>query len=170
MDAERKVEPLFLYNSLTRKKEVFKPLKKGHVGMYTCGPTVYWYAHIGNMRTYLFADFLKRILLHNTYRVTQIANITDVGHLTSEADEGEDKIEKAATKEGKTAQEIAQHYFNAFHKDMRKLHILEPTRWTKATEHIKEQIEVIQKLEKKGFTYKTNDGIYFDTSKLKEYG
>lgn len=161
---------LFLYNSLTRTKEAFKPLKKGHVGMYTCGPTVYGYQHIGNLRAYLFSDLLKRTLLHNGYNVTQIINITDVGHLTSDADEGEDKMEKAAAKEGRSAQEIAKHYFDAFHDDLKKLRILEPIRWTKATDHIKEQIALIQTLEKKGFTYKTHDGIYFDTSKLKDYG
>ncbi len=164
------MEKLFLYNSLTRKKEAFKPLKKGNVGMYTCGPTVYWYQHIGNLRSYLFADLLKRTLLYNDYNVKQIINITDVGHLTSDADEGEDKMEKAAMKEGKSTQEIANHYFEAFHKDLKKLNIIEPAKWTKATEHIKEQIELIGKLEIKGYTYKTDDGIYFDTSKLNDYG
>jgi len=164
------MEKLFLYNSLTRKKEVFKSLKKEEVGMYTCGPTVYWYQHIGNLRTYIFSDLLKRVLLYNGFKVHQTINITDVGHLTSDADEGEDKMEKAAVKEGRSTQEIAKHYFDVFHEDLQKLNILEPIRWTKATEHIKEQIELIKELEKKGYTYKTRDGIYFDTSKLEDYG
>ena len=155
---------------MTRKKEEFKSIVKGKVGMYTCGPTVYWYQHIGNLRTYLFSDFLKRVLLYNTYKVNQIINITDVGHLTSDADEGEDKMEKAALKEGKRAQDIAKHYFDVFHVDLHKLNILEPLNWTKATDHIPEQVTLIEQLEKKGFTYKTDDGIYFDTSKLEDYG
>jgi cysteinyl-tRNA synthetase len=161
---------LKLYNTLTRKKEIFKPIKKGEVGMYTCGPTVYWYQHIGNLKAYLFADILRRTLEYNNYKVKQVINITDVGHLTSDSDEGEDKMEKAAMKEGKTAQEIAKFYFNLFLNDLKKLNIQEPAIWCKATEHIKEQIELIKKLEEKGFTYKTSDGIYFDTSKFKNYG
>jgi len=161
---------LKLYNTLTRKKEIFKPIKKGEVGMYVCGPTVYWYQHIGNLKAYLFADILRRNLEYNDYKVKQIINITDVGHLTSDADEGEDKMEKAAAREGKSAQEIAKYYFDLFLTDLKKLNIQEPSIWCKATEHIKEQIELIKKLEKKGFTYKTSDGIYFDTSKYKDYG
>ena len=162
--------PIKLYNTLTRKKEIFKPIKKGRVGIYTCGPTVYWYQHIGNMRSYIFADILKRVLLFNGYKVKHIINVTDVGHLTSDADEGKDKIEEAAKKEGKKASEIADFYFNVFKKDLKKLSILMPDIWPKASEHIKEQIELIKKLEKKGFTYKTSDGIYFDSSKFKDYG
>jgi len=162
--------PLKLYNTLTRKKQVFKPLKKGRVGLYTCGPTVYWYQHIGNLRTYVFADILKKTLQFNKYNVKQVMNVTDVGHLTSDADEGEDKIEKAAKKEGKKAQDIANYYLKIFKQDFKKLNISEPDVWCKATEHIKEQIELIKILEKKDFTYKTSDGIYFDTSKLKDYG
>jgi len=137
--------------------------------MYSCGPTVYWYQHIGNLRTYIFSDFLKRTLEYNGFKVKQIINITDVGHLTSDADEGEDKMEKAAQKEGRSAQEIAEHYFNVFEKDLEKLNILPPTKWTKATDHIQEQIELIKQLEKKGYTYRTSDGIYFDSSKFKDY-
>lgn len=161
---------LKLYNTLTRKKEDFKPIHKGKVGMYVCGPTVYWYQHIGNLRTYIFSDILKRVLNYNGFKVKHIMNVTDVGHLTSDADEGEDKIEKAAKKEGKKAQEIANHYLKIFKKDFKKLNISEPNIWCKATEHIKEQIELIKKLEKKNYTYKTSDGIYFDTSKFKNYG
>jgi cysteinyl-tRNA synthetase len=161
---------LKLYNTLTRKKEVFKPIKKAQIGMYVCGPTVYWYQHIGNLRSYIFSDILRRVLMYNKYNVKQVMNITDVGHLTSDSDEGDDKIEKAAKKQGKTAQEIAEFYLKIFKQDFKKLNITEPDIWCKATEHIKEQIELIKKLEKKGFTYKTSDGIYFNTSKLKDYG
>jgi len=162
--------PLKLYNTLDRKKEVFVPLKDMRVGIYTCGPTVYWYQHIGNLRTYIFADILKRVLLYNRYKVRHIINVTDVGHLTSEADTGEDKIEKAAKREGKTAREIANYYLRIFQEDLEKVNIIPPERWPKATENIKEQIELIKKLEEKGFTYKTSDGIYFDTFKFKDYG
>lgn len=162
--------PLKLYNTLTRKKEIFKPIEKNEVGIYSCGPTVYWYQHIGNLKAYIFSDILKRILLYNGYKVKNIINITDVGHLTSDADEGEDKMEKAAKKEGKTAQEIANYYLKIFKEDLEKLNILPPTLWTKATEYIKEQIELIKTLEKKGYVYKTSDGIYFDSSKFKDYG
>ncbi len=161
---------LKFYNTLTRKKEEFKPIKKTQVGMYTCGPTVYWYQHIGNLKAYLFADTLKRVLEFNGYKVKQVINVTDVGHLTSDADEGEDKMEKAAAKEGKTAKEIADYYFKLFSEDLKKLNIKEPSVWCKATDYIKEQIALIKKLEEKEYTYKTSDGIYFDTSKFKNYG
>ncbi len=160
---------LKLYNTLTRKKEIFKPINPPNVSMYSCGPTVYWYATIANLRTYIFSDILKRVLQYNGFKVKQIMNITDVGHLTSDADEGDDKMEKAAAKEGKKAQEIANHYWQVFREDFKKLNISEPTTWCKATDHIKEQIELIKKLEKKGYTYKTSDGIYFDSSKFKNY-
>ena len=159
-----------LYNTLTRKKEDFKPLHKGRVGIYSCGPTVYWYQHIGNMRTYVSNDILKRVFLYNGFKVKHVINVTDVGHLTSDSDTGEDKIEKAAKREKKTAKQISDYYFKIFKSDLKKLNILEPDIWSKATEHIKEQIELIKILEKKGYTYKTSDGIYFDTSKLKDYG
>ena len=161
---------LKLYNTLARKKENFEPITKGHTGIYSCGPTVYWYQHIGNLRSYIFADILKRVLLYHGYGVKHVINITDVGHLTSDADEGEDKMEKAALKEGKKASEIAEHYFKVFEDDLHKLNIIKPNIRCKATEHIKEQIELIKKLEKKGYTYKTSDGIYYDTSKFKDYG
>ena len=161
---------LKLYNTLNRKKEIFKPIKKNQVGMYVCGPTVYWYQHIGNLRSYIFADVLRRALIYNNYKVKQVMNVTDVGHLSSDADEGEDKIEKAAKKEHKKAEDIANFYWKIFKQDFKKLNIIEPDIWCKATEHIKEQIDLVKKLEEKGFTYKTSDGIYFDTSKLKDYG
>lgn len=159
---------LKLYNTLTRKKETFKPKKE--VGLYTCGPTVYDFAHIGNLRAYLFEDTLKRVLLYNGLKVKHIMNITDVGHLTSDADTGEDKLEKGAKREHKTVWQIAEFYTEAFKKDLEALNIAFPSKWIKATDTIKEQIELIKTLEKKGFTYKTQDGIYFDTSKLKDYG
>ncbi|MFA6098704.1 MAG: cysteine--tRNA ligase [Patescibacteria group bacterium] len=161
---------MLLYNTLTRKKETFKPIFKKWVTLYTCGPTVYNYAHIGNLRTYVFEDILVRVLEINGYNVKRVMNITDVGHLTSDADEGEDKLEKGAQREHKTVWEIAKFYTQAFKKDMADLNLLPPTIWAKATDHIKEQINWIKKLEKKGFTYKITDGIYFDTSKFKTYG
>ena len=161
---------LKLFNTLTRKKEIFKPIHKDYVGLYSCGPTVYWYQHIGNLRTYIFSDILKRVLEYNGYKVKHVMNVTDVGHLTSDNDSGEDKMEKAATKEGKNAQEIANYYLKIFREDLEKVNIIEPKIWTKATENIKEQIELIKKLEEKGYTYRTEDGIYFDTSKFKDYG
>lgn len=160
---------LHLYNTLSRKKEKFSPLKKTQVSMYSCGPTVYWYQHIGNMRTYLFVDALKRTLQYNDYKVKHVMNITDVGHLTSDADEGEDKMETAVKREGKSAEDIAQHYTNAFLEDLTRLNILPPTLLPRATEHIPEQIELIKVLEDKEYTYRTADGIYFDSSLFKNY-
>ncbi len=161
---------LKLYNTLSRKKEIFKPLEDKKVGLYACGPTVYWFAHVGNLRTYVFEDILKRVLQYNGYNVKHVINITDVGHLTSDADTGEDKIEKGAKREGKTAWEIADFYTNAFKKDLELLNIEPPTIWIRATDTISEQIDLIITLEEKGFTYKLSDGIYFDTSKIKDYG
>src|SRR3989338_5139914 len=161
---------LKLYNTLSRKKEEFKPIVKGHVGMYSCGPTVYWYQTIGNLRTYVFSDILKRVLVYDGFKVKHVMNVTDVGHLTSDADEGEDKMERAALKEGEKAEDIANHYWGVFRADLKKVNITEPSIWCKATEHIKEQIALIEKLIKKGYTYETDDGIYFDTSKCKDYG
>lgn len=162
--------PLKLYNTLTRSIEEFKPIKKNAAGIYACGPTVYNYAHIGNLRTYVFEDALKRVLQYNKYKVKHIMNITDVGHLTGDGDEGEDKIAKGAERENKSAWDIAKFYTLAFQKDLKDLNILPPNKFPKATANIKEQIALIKKLEEKRFTYKTKDGIYFDTSKLKDYG
>jgi cysteinyl-tRNA synthetase len=161
---------LELYNTLSRTKEEFAPISKKQVTMYSCGPTVYWHQHIGNIRSYIFADLLKRTLQFNGYKVKHIINVTDIGHLTSDADDGEDKMEKAAKKEGKTAQEIATYYFDEFLKDYKETGLIEPEKWTWATKYIDEQIGLVQQLEKKGFTYKTSDGIYFDTSKFSDYG
>lgn len=161
---------VYLYNTFTKKKQAFKPIKGELVGLYTCGPTVYSYAHIGNLRTYIFEDILKRVLLYQGYKVKHVMNITDVGHLTSDADTGEDKIEKAAKKLKKSAFEIAEFYTKSFFADCEKLNILPPDIIAKATDHIEEDIELIKSLEKDNFTYQTSDGIYFDTSKLKDYG
>lgn len=161
---------LKLFNTLGRTLGEFRPIKDKQVGMYSCGPTVYWYQHIGNLRSYIFSDILKRVLLYNGFKVNHVMNYTDVGHLTSDADEGEDKMEVAAKREHKSPKEIAEHYASAFEKDSKKLNIMKPNTICKATEHIQEQIDLIKTLEKKGFTYKTSDGIYFDTSKSENYG
>lgn len=161
---------LTLYNSLTGKKERFRPIRAKRVGLYACGPTVYQYAHIGNLRTYIFEDVLKRVLFVNGLRVRHVMNVTDVGHLTSDADSGEDKIERAARTQHRSALDIARLYEQAFRKDLERLNILPPDIWARATDHIKEQIALVRILEQKGFTYRTDDGIYFDTSKLKQYG
>jgi len=160
---------VIIYNTLSRKKEELKPIKAGHVGLYTCGPTVYNYAHIGNLRSYLFEDWLKRTLIYNKYEVRHVMNVTDVGHLVGDGDAGEDKMETGAAREGKTAWEIAQYYFEAFKKDLADLNIVEPTIWCKATDNIPEQIDLIKILEKKGFTYLTSDGVYFNTNKFPAY-
>lgn len=167
---------LQIYNSLSRKTEEFKPVHEGslNVGMYTCGPTVYDFAHIGNFRTYTTSDLLLRTLQYNGYEVDFVMNITDVGHLTGDnlgdADMGEDRMEKSAKREGKSAWEIAAFYTDAFLKDYKALNLIPPTHLVKATDHIKEQIELVKTLEEKGFTYQTSDGIYFDTTKFKDYG
>lgn len=161
--------PLLIFNTLSRKKEEFIPIQDKVVGLYTCGPTVYNYAHIGNMRTYIFEDILKRVLLYNGYEVKHVMNITDVGHLTGDRDMGEDKIERESKKENKTAWEIAEFYTTKFKEDLDNLNIIQPGIYCKATDNITEQIEMIKVLEKKGYTYKTSDGIYFDTSKVNDY-
>lgn len=165
---------LKLYNSLSRKVETFKPINPKQVGMYTCGPTVYNFAHIGNFRTYTTADLLLRTLKFNGYDVKYIMNLTDVGHLTGDnqgdADTGEDRMEKAAKKEGKTAWDVAEFYTEAFLKDYELLGLTKPERFAKATDHIKEQIELVRRLEEKGYTYETSDGVYFDTSMFENYG
>jgi len=161
---------LHLYDTFTRTLREFEPLHPPEVGMYTCGPTVYDYPHIGNMRSYLFEDILRRVLVWNGYKVKLVMNITDVGHLVSDADEGEDKMEKGSARTGKTAWEIADFYTNAFKTDMHHLNIQEPTIWCRATDHIQEQIDTIRCIEAKGFTYQTADGIYFDTAKQADYG
>ncbi len=162
--------PLQLYDNYTRTMRRFEPLAAGPVGLYTCGPTVYDYQHIGNHRTFLFEDILKRVLEWNAYDVRHVMNITDVGHLTSDADTGEDKMEKGARRTGKTAWEIAQLYTDAFLADLKLLHIESPSILCRATDHIRQQIEFIADIERNGFAYRTADGVYFDTSKQKDYG
>lgn len=163
-------QELYLFNTLHRKKELFTPITPPEVGLYSCGPTVYDRQHIGNMRAALFADLLKRVLLHHGYHVTHVRNITDVGHLVSDGDTGEDKMEKGAKREGKTAWDIAQYYTDLYHNDVHDLNTLPPDIEPKATDHIQEQINLIKALEEKGFTYVIDDGVYFDTSNLADYG
>ncbi len=158
------------YNTLTKQKQDFVPQKGKTVRMYTCGPTVYDYAHIGNLRSFIFADILRRTLEFGGYKVNAVMNITDVGHLVSDADSGEDKLEVAKKREGKNAWEIAEFYTNAFFKDTTRLNIKKPNKIPRATKHIKEQIALICELEKKGYTYQISDGIYFDTARFSNYG
>lgn len=163
--------PLFFYNTLTRQKQEFTSLSGGSkVGVYVCGPTVYSYAHIGNFRAYIAWDVLRRVLERNKFNVVHVMNITDVGHLQNDSDTAEDKMEKAAREEKKTPQEIAQFYTHVFLQDSKKLNILPPAILCKATDHIQEMIKLIQKLEKKGLTYATPHGIYFDVQKFPSYG
>ena len=162
--------PIRLFNTLTRQKEIFKPLKDKQVGLYCCGPTVYWYSHLGNLRTYIFEDVLRRVLEYNGYKVKHVMNFTDVGHLTSDEDTGEDKMEVGAKRENKTAKEISDFYIESFKKDAASLNIKKPDIYARATEHIDEQIELVKILEAKGFTYRLTDGIYFDTGHLPDYG
>jgi cysteinyl-tRNA synthetase len=159
-----------LYNSLTRSKDALAPLTPPNVGIYTCGPTVYNYQHVGNYRTYVFEDVLVRALDLLGLKVRRVMNVTDVGHLTSQGDEGEDKMEVGAAREGKTAWEIAKFYTDAFVKDCAALNVLPPDVLCRATDFIPEQIALVERLEKKGLTYRTSDGIYFDTAKLPDYG
>lgn len=159
-----------LYNTLTRQKEDFKPIVSGKVGLYSCGPTVYLRAHIGNHRANIFNDFLKRSLEFNGFEVKHVMNITDVGHLVGDSDEGEDKVEKTSRETGETAWDISRKYTDLFLNDLERLNVIVPRIMPKATEHIEQQIELVQALEEKGFTYQTSDGIYFDTSKLDDYG
>lgn len=159
-----------LYNTLTRNKEDFAPLDGKTVRMYACGPTVYSYAHIGNMRTYIFMDIIRRALKYSGYKLKGVMNITDVGHLMSDADEGEDKMAKAAKEQQKTPQEIADHYTQVFMQDIAKLNIAKPEIIAKATDHIKEMQNCVVELVKSGYAYEISDGIYFDISKFEGYG
>lgn len=163
------IKDLFLYNSLTQKKEKFEPISPPKVGMYTCGPTVYDYTHIGHLRKYFGDDLLKRVLLLSGYSVKHVMNITDVGHLTSDADEGEDKLEKGALKQGKTVWEVAKFFESQFFDSTIALGITRPDVVCRATEHVEDQIELIKKLEQKGFAYKAEEAVYFDVSKFENY-
>ncbi len=159
-----------LTNTLGRKKETFKPIREGQVGIYSCGPTVYDRASIGNLRSYVFADVLRRLLEADGKTVTMVLNITDVGHLVGDGDVGEDKLELSSRKTGMTAWDIAAKFTELFMQDIGKLNIRTPEVMPKATDHIAEQITMIQAIEQAGFTYTTSDGVYFDTSKLENYG
>ena len=160
---------LKLYNTLTKTKEIFKPIDEKEVKIYSCGPTVYKNATIGNMRTNIFQDVLRRVLKYNGYKIKHAMNITDVGHLVSDGDEGEDKMLKAAKRENKNPYEIAQFYMEAFLNDLDLLNIDKPEIICKATDHIKEMTEYVSDIVKNGYGYETSRGIYFDISKLDKY-
>lgn len=161
---------IYFYNTLTKKKEIFKPINENEVKIYSCGPTVYKNATIGNMRTNLFQDTLRRVLKYNGYKIKHVMNITDVGHLVSDGDEGEDKMLKSAREEHKTPLEIAEHYTKLFFKDLERLNVETPEIVCKATEHIPEMLELVKKIMENGYAYETSTAIYFDVSKLDEYG
>lgn len=161
---------LKVYNTLTRKKEEFKELKAGNVTMYSCGPTVYNYAHIGNLRTYIFMDLLRRVLKYDGYGIKGVMNITDVGHLTSDGDSGEDKMSKTAREQQKSPYEIAEFYTSVFYDDLNKLNIGKPEIIAKATDHIGDMIDYVKRLIDAGYAYEISDGIYFDISKFPKYG
>ncbi len=161
---------LKVYNTLSRKKEEFKAIKEGEVSMYSCGPTVYNYAHIGNLRTYVFMDLLRRVLSYDGYSINGVMNITDVGHLTNDADEGEDKMDKTAKATGKTPAEIADYYTSVFMEDLAKINVETPEIVAKATDHIDDMLEYVTRLVQEGFAYEISDGIYFDISKFPKYG
>ena len=167
--------PVTLFNSESRKEEIFEPLSKKEVTMYTCGPTVYDYAHIGNLRAFVFADTVKRVLLYNGYTVNHTINFTDFGHLTSDADTGDDKMMKGLRREGmeislESMRLLSDRYINAFIQDIKSLNILLPTQFARASDYVTEQIALIKTLEEKGYTYQTSDGVYFDISKFPTYG
>ena len=161
---------LRFYNTLSRQKEEFKPINPKFVTMYSCGPTVYNYAHIGNLRTYIFMDLIRRTLKLSGYKIKGVMNITDVGHLMADSDDGEDKMAVAAKKQNKTPWEIAEYYSKIFFEDLQKLNIGKPEIIAKATEHIEDMISYVQNLESHGFSYETSDGIYFDIAKFPNYG
>lgn len=161
---------LKLYNTLTRKKEEFIPIKKDEVKIYSCGPTVYNYAHIGNMRAYIFMDNLRKVLKYNGYTLKHVMNITDVGHLTSDADEGEDKMEKSAKEQNMTVYDIADKYTKLFMRDIHSLNVEDPEYIVKATDHIQDMENYVKDIIKNGYAYETSKGVYFDTSKLASYG
>lgn len=161
---------MIVYNTLTRRKEELVTVHPGEVRMYSCGPTVYSRAHMGNMRAYIFMDTLRRVIKFNGYKLLGVMNITDVGHLTSDADDGDDKMEKAAKKTGKSPWEIAEHFTRLFFEDTDKLNIERPEIVAKATDHIADMLEFVEALVEKGYGYETSDGIYFDISKFPSYG
>ncbi|MGE5298061.1 MAG: cysteine--tRNA ligase [Acidobacteriaceae bacterium] len=160
---------LKLYDTYARKIREFVPIKDKTVGLYTCGPTVYNFAHIGNLKTYIVEDILKRVLTYDGYSVRHVMNITDVGHLTSDQDSGEDKLEKGAEREHRSVWELADFYARSFFDDLKLLNIVSPDITAKATEHIKDQLAIIEILAKKGFAYETKQAVYFDVSKFPDY-
>jgi cysteinyl-tRNA synthetase len=162
--------PLYLFNTLGRELQEFKPLEPGKVGFYGCGPTVYNYAHIGNLRAYVTHDILVRTLRRLGYQVTHVMNITDVGHLSGDSDTGEDKMVKSAEERGKSVLEIASFYTDAFFKDTERLNIIRPTVVCKATEHISDMIALIERIEQRGYTYRAGGNLYFDITKFPTYG
>jgi cysteinyl-tRNA synthetase len=162
--------PLRLFNTLGRELQNFVPLEPAKVRVYTCGPTVYAYQHIGNLRAYVFADTLRRVLEWKGYEVTHVVNITDVGHLTSDMDEGEDKLELAARREGRSVWDIAAHYTDIFLHDLAELRVRSPSVWARATDHIEEMIAFARLLEEKGYAYELESGLYFDTARVQDYG
>ncbi len=170
-----RVRKVSLYNTESRKLEVFKPLNEKEVKMYSCGPTVYSNAHIGNLRAFLSADIIKRVLIRNGYPVNHTINLTDFGHLTGDGDEGEDKMMKGLKREGlpitlDAMRQLSSRYIKAFENDIEELRIIPPAHWARASDYIKNQITLIKTLEEKGFTYETSDGLYFDIAKFPEYG
>jgi cysteinyl-tRNA synthetase len=162
--------PMRLFNSLGRKLEELRPIRPGEIRLYTCGLTVYDYAHLGNLRAYLFTDTLRRALQWKGYDVLHVMNITDVGHLTSDADEGEDKVERAAAKRQSSVWEITAYYTADFQANLRRLNILPPSVWCKATDHVQEMIAFAARIEAGGYAYPLDDGLYFDASKVADYG
>jgi cysteinyl-tRNA synthetase len=170
-----KALPIFFYNSLTQKKEAFKPLKPGVATMYSCGPTVYDHIHIGNLRSFLLADLIKRVCIYNGYEVKHTINFTDFGHLTDDGDAGEDKMMKALKREGKpitltAMREIAERYMQSFKDDTEAFRNIPPTTYTPASDYVDDQIRLIKTLYEKGYAYETSDGVYYDISKFPTYG
>ena len=162
--------PLTLFNSLTRSSEVFRPIDPRMVRLYSCGPTVYSTAHLGNLRAYVFTDTLRRVLNWKGYATTHVINITDVGHLASDADVGDDKMEVAARDAGTTIWDVAARYTRLFKDDLKALGILDPSLWSVATDHVQDMIAFAQVLEARGATYELDSGLYFDTSTVPDYG
>ncbi|MDP7112150.1 MAG: class I tRNA ligase family protein, partial [Myxococcota bacterium] len=161
---------LRIYNTNSRKVEPLEPQVAGEVSYYSCGPTVYGYAHLGNLRTYVFTDVLRRVLEFDGNEVTHVMNVTDVGHMTTDEDEGEDKMEATARERGQSPWEVAQYYTDAFGADMDDLNLKRPTLMPKATDHIECMLDLIQRLEDNGYAYLTDSAVYYDTAKFRSYG
>src|SRR6266536_2448560 len=162
--------PLRMFNTLGRQLQVFSSLEPKKASVYSCGPTVYAYQHIGNLRAYIFADSLRRVLEWKGYEVVHVINITDVGHLTSDMDEGEDKLEVASKREGRSVWDIAAHYTETFLRDLQELRVRSPSVWARATDHVAEMIAFARVLEQKGYAYEIAAGLYFDTARVPDYG